>query len=264
VASPTPFNDPHIESLLYVLDTDKTLVFENPQPIDHETPDFRLRLGGGRLAVTMKTHFADAEEAQKAVKPFLDAWELDFALARGRREMRFKFDRPVIVDLKPSPGESSVLRPFAAEMIAVTATATLVVPLRDYPQPPAIPFMVTADVETLWNRYEGSLLGREPLPGMGYFCLTLFERKFGGRQAAATALRVSGAVLSTLGKLTTERGDATTARKAIFSAPLAPAEAEWIKTCLRELIRRAAMIAAGSPPSAQFTMSELPLLPPIS
>src|SRR5436190_10059233 len=105
MASASPFNEPHIKALLYVLDTDKTLVFENPTPLDHETPDFLLRLEGDRLTVTMKTHFASAEEAQKAVKPFLEAW----ALARGRREMRFKFDRPVIEDLERSPGQSPIL-----------------------------------------------------------------------------------------------------------------------------------------------------------
>jgi hypothetical protein len=276
MASASPFNRPHIESLLYLLDTDKTLAFDNPPPLDHETPDFRLRLEGDRLTVTMKIHFASVEEAKGIVDPFLHAWELDFALARGRREMRFKFDKPVIVDLERSPGQSPILLVGTAEMVTVTGSATLVVPLRNYPTPPSPPLKVTADVATLWDRYESSTLDREPLPGMGYFCLTIFEQVFGGavapspgsrpptakRVAAAKALGVHVDVLRKLGELTTERGDAATARKAFPAAPLTNAEAEWIKLTLRELMRRAAMIAAGSSPSSQLTMNNLPALPP--
>jgi hypothetical protein len=269
-------NDPHVESLLYRLDTDPTLVFQNPPPLDYETPDFRLRLEDGLLTVTMKGHYASAEEAQRVVQPFLDAWELDFALARGKREMRFRFEKANLKDRNPPPpGSSQVLQPFAAECVLTTSAPMVVIGQRSYPPPPSTPLEVTADVATLWARYERAMRDREPLPGAGYFCLTILENLFGGiapapsgprqpsskRRITATALDVHVDVLSKLGELTTERGDPTsTARKANIAGPLTPAEEEWVRAALRQLIRRAAMIAAGSLPSHQLTMADLPKL----
>jgi hypothetical protein len=183
-------NDPHVESLLYRLDTDPTLVFENPAPLDHETLDFRLRLEDDLLTVTMKGHYASSQEAQRVVQPFLDAWELDFALAHGRRDMRFRFEKPNLIDRNPPlPGSSQVLQPFAAECVLTTSAPTVVIGRRSYPPPPSTALEVTADVAMLWARYERAMHDREPLPGAGYFCLTILEDLFGGVAPAPSGPR---------------------------------------------------------------------------
>jgi hypothetical protein len=260
-------NDPHVEWLVYRLETAATLVFQNPEPREDDTSSFHLRLEDGRLTVTMKDHYASVEEARRAVWPFLDAWELDWALSHhGRREMKFTYESHKLVDRDPPPlGASQTIQPFAVECVATVGVPTVVVGQRSYPPPPSA-FRVSPDVETLWDRYERSMLGREPLQGMGYFCLSSIEATYGGasnkRQATATALGVHVDVLGKIGELTSTRGDAQTARKGSTSGPLTDAQTEWLKAAIREIIRRAGMLAAGSAPSRQLTMADLPRLPP--
>jgi hypothetical protein len=50
-----------------------------------------MNLADGVLTAAMKHHFATQEEAVAVVWPFLRAWELDRALACGRREAHFTF-----------------------------------------------------------------------------------------------------------------------------------------------------------------------------
>jgi hypothetical protein len=50
-----------------------------------------MNLADGVLTAAMKHHFATQEEAVAVVWPFLRAWELDRALACGRREVPFTF-----------------------------------------------------------------------------------------------------------------------------------------------------------------------------
>jgi hypothetical protein len=57
-----------------------------------------MNLADGVLTAAMKHHFATQEEAVAVVWPFLRAWELDRALACGRREVHFKFVRSEIRD----------------------------------------------------------------------------------------------------------------------------------------------------------------------
>jgi hypothetical protein len=119
-------NDPHVESLEYTLETDPTLTFKAPPPLEHDTPDFNLRLKDGLLTVTMKTHAASEEEARRQVEPFLQAWELDQAIQRRRREMRFKFQRANVIDRNPMPGAKTLLAG-AALITVMGMTASLTV-----------------------------------------------------------------------------------------------------------------------------------------
>ena len=59
-----------------------------------------------------------------------------------------------------------------------------------YPDPPH-QFAVSPDVETLWNRYEGHLQGREPLLSAANACLTWLEATHGGRRNVARKFRIS-------------------------------------------------------------------------
>jgi hypothetical protein len=66
-----------------------------------------------------------------------------------------------------------------------------------------------------------------------------------------------------LGRLASETGDATTARKAVAAArPLTPKEAQWLETAVIAIIRRIGeVVAAGSAASLpQLTMADLPTL----
>jgi hypothetical protein len=58
-------NDPHVEWLVYRLETAATLVFQKPEPREDDTSSFHLRLEDGGLTVTMKDHYASVEEARR-------------------------------------------------------------------------------------------------------------------------------------------------------------------------------------------------------
>jgi hypothetical protein len=229
-------NDPHVESLEYRFVSDATRVFKNPPPLEHEGHDFKLRLDNNLVVVTLKTHYSTEAEARGVVDRFLKGWELDQALASGRRALRFEFEKAVVINRNPPKG--IVLLAGTATITMTANPATLTVTSQHYPAPPTN-FVASVDVESLWNRYEGHLLGREPLLSMGYFCLSAVEALHGGRKLAAEALNIDPAVLSKLGELTSTRGDALTARKQDGKSPhpLTPPEERWIADALKAIIR---------------------------
>ena len=116
-------NDPHVESLEYKLETDDTLRFDNPDPLEGDAGRFTYRLADSVLTVTMKDHYATEEEARAAVYRFVRAWELDYALEHGRRALWFTFTRSSIIDRKPIPGAPVILA--CAGTLTLTASGNL-------------------------------------------------------------------------------------------------------------------------------------------
>jgi hypothetical protein len=49
--------DAHVVSLRYRLETDKTVTFENPPPIEREINEFVAQLENGVLTCQMKEHY---------------------------------------------------------------------------------------------------------------------------------------------------------------------------------------------------------------
>jgi hypothetical protein len=97
---------------------------------------------------------------------------------------------------------------------------------------------------------------------MAYFCLTVIEAKAGSRKQAAKLYRISKEVLSKLGELTSDRGDAQTARKIKQSStltPLSSAESSWINAAVKTIIRRVGEIDLD-PKLPEITMNDLPTL----
>lgn len=249
-------DDPHVESLEYRFVSDPTRVYESPSPVEGDAAAFKWRLADGRLTVTMKDHHATVPEARAAVDAFVRAWEIDLALKYGHREVRFEFDRPKVIDRA-----SGTVLLAGVTATVTTARATLTVTHRKYPEPP-IDFAVSPDVETLWNRYEGYTLEREPLPSMAYFCLTLIQTRYGNgsRKRAALSLNAQFRVLDMLGKLT-DGGAPTIARKFKTSPrELSGRELAWIEAAIKALIRRVGMKAAGAQLTPRLTMEDLPKL----
>jgi hypothetical protein len=95
--------DPHVVSLRYRLETDPSLTFDNPPPIEQETDEFTLHLADGVLTCMMKAHYASVGAARAGVDQILLAWELDFALQQGRRVMRFVYQESEVIDRDPPP-----------------------------------------------------------------------------------------------------------------------------------------------------------------
>jgi hypothetical protein len=267
--------DPHVVWLEYRLQPSSHVAFENPPPIEHETDTFIMRLSEGVARFEMKEHYASEEEAKSVVEEFLRAWEIYTALRFGAAEMRFSFERPHVIDRKPPPPGTTLVVALADRLtLKGEATVALTAVRRAYPAPPT-GFRVSPNVGTLWDRYQHYREGREPLPGVAYFCLTFLETMAGGppegaarkrkiseaRKKAAQKYQIDENVLGKLGDLSSTRGDARTARKVTANmTPLSPAEAAWIDSATREIIRRVGEVDAGATGLPAITMKHLPPL----
>lgn len=254
--------DPHVAKLCYRLVPAKTVSFDQPPPVEREIGWFRMRLADDIVTFEMVEHHDSEESARQRVDPYLQAWELDVALSFGQREISFQFQDADIIDRDPPlPGTGRVIYAKAAIAAGAALSATAHVSQPQYPSPPE-GFVVSLDVETMWHRYEGYLAGREPLAAMAYFCLTVLQGSAGGRDEAAEQYGISGKVLDTLGRLTTEIGDEETARKfdrVRHRRRHTGAERAWIEAAVKVLIRRAGeWEASRQAPQPQVTMNDLP------
>lgn len=234
--------DPHVVSLTYKASPSESISFEKAPPLDGTIENLRFRLDGETLRIEPTIHFPSIDEARYYVDPLLHSWEIDIALRFGKPELSFVYDTAKVIDRQPHhPGlRQAVLNVQLGELVLAGSAVTLRVSRGSYPHPPTV-FRVNPDVETLWRRYQGYRKGREPLPSMAYFCLTLIESLAGGRDGAASAFKISKRVLAKIGQLTSERGDASTARKyrAITAgAALTGAESAWLEEAIKILIRR--------------------------
>lgn len=261
-------NDPHVDSLRYRLETDESLEFADPPPFEGETSTLLLRLEDDILTVRPKAHYASVEDSREAVDPYLKAWEIAEATRRGLRKVRFEYQSAEIVDRAPSPEGNQKARHVVSKFDTVRSVSRAVERASSYPALPGT-FVASPDVETMWQRYEQYVRGREPLPSMAYFCLTVLETsarnvpgKGGNREKALRTYAIQDKVLGKLGELTAGLGDAASARKAGgVGRALTPGETDWIERCLRALIRRVGEKAAD--PQGNFdriTMNDLPQL----
>ena len=236
--------DPQVISLRYAVEHDEHVRYQDPAPLRAETGDFVADLRDGELVVLLKTHCSDATEAQRLVRPFLRAWEIDVGLANGPGQLRFEFRHARVERAPVAPGGSQGGYSVAAYPRSSATTLPQSVARSDYPPPPER-FRANPMVETLWLRYAGYVAGREPLLSMANFCLSYAVWTYGEgkrpRKHAAQTLRVDSAILAKIGNLAANRGDVDTARKVDDNStfqPVTPAETEWMENALRVLIRR--------------------------
>lgn len=258
-------NAPHVDSLRYRLKTDESLEFADPPSLESETPTLRLRLENNVVTVWPKTHHPSAEHAREEVDPYLRAWEISEAVRRGRRKVRFEYQSAEVVDRAPSPDGPQTTRHVVSKFDTLRSVSRAAERSSSYPAPPET-FVASPDVETMWQRYEQYVQGREPLLSMAYFCLTVLENSARGvpgkgnnRAKASRIYDIEYEVLDKLGALTSGFGDGGTARKADGAGrPLTPNERDWIERCLLSLIRRVGEKAAD--PQGKFdrlTMADL-------
>lgn len=256
-----------VESLAYQIKPAEDIVYDDPPPLDVDKEKWKGHLENGILTCHMKVHYDSVADARKEVESYLRAWEIGAAIAGGRGSIAFVYRDASIIDLAPK-GEGDVRVYLTGCATAGTrVTAKVVITRRNYPPPPKA-FGVCPDVETLWGRYEGYLDGKEPLPSMAYFCLTMIEENHGHgkRGAAARSINVDSEVLNTLGRLTSTKGDDTAARKAPKrgkSQPLSGTERTWIEAVAKTLICRVGE-CAGCDDSSTLTRVGMQDFPPLA
>ena len=94
---------PLVVALYYRLETDSSLIFDNPPPREWETDHVILCLAEDMLTCKMKVHYAAADAARAVVDPLLRSWELHVALSQGKQVMHFVYQRSELIDLDPPP-----------------------------------------------------------------------------------------------------------------------------------------------------------------
>jgi hypothetical protein len=209
------------------------------------------------LTLHMKKHYASVEDARASAAEFLFIWELDAALNLGREAIKFIFEDAELIDRIPPPPGTLEINVGSASMVAFGGVVTMRVTRSAYPEPPT-GMKFCPDLETLWMRYEGYRAQREPLSAMAYFCLTVLDTSAGDRATAARQYNIKLDVLRKIGDLTTNRGDAATARKMrVKLLPYTPKEIGWLEAAIVIIIRRMAAVAAGVV-GPMITMKDLP------
>ncbi len=231
--------DPHVQTIHYEITSGEHISYRDPAPLSFSNHLGTFEVAESKLRVTPAERFADEVGAREAIEPFLRAWEIDTDLKSNVGMIRFKFDRIDVVDRDPPPpGTSQVIHAQAGSYMLVGSTATLHLTCSKYPDPPNA-FRATPEVQHAYRRWLGYRSGREPLPAMAYFVLTVLESAAGGRPAAALAYQIQPAVLGTLGRLTSTKGDESIARKAGAQnqyQDLSDREKQWVEEAVRRVI----------------------------
>lgn len=234
--------DPHIVSLTYKIVSPENVQYTDAHTLASSTAQLHLEIKDGLLKIEPKTHFDSVESARKVLDPYLRSWEIFTGVKSGRIGIFFTYLDAVVVDRNPSSDSNPIMQ--ATDVIAGIPSVDKPIlgeKRKSYPEPPEF-FEVSADVETLWHRYQMYLDSYEPLLSMAYACLTFCEFVTSkNRKAFAKNFKFSNHILNKLGDLTSNKGDAKTARK--FKNPLSRTqlineERIWIEEAIKLLIRR--------------------------
>ena len=217
--------------------------------MDHEEPDFRVKIANEKVCFEFKKHHATAKEARKAIEEYICAWEVDAGLRLGGPNyFTLKFDHAQIEDRNPTPGGKDISVTVRAGTPTVTVSATAD---KEYPPPPP-GLTITSDVRTLYDRYMGCRQGKEPLPSMAYFCLTVIER-------GPTKKDFSSRVRDKIRRLSSGKGGQQARKADGKDKDLTDQDRRFLDKAIKAIIRRAAERAhdpdGDLPP---ISMSNLP------
>lgn len=251
---------PHVNNVSYKLETDEEYSYVNCPPIDYENDLFSAKLADGILTFIFKQHYDLVDKARAEVENLLKTWEIDAALKYGRGKLKFKYLDAEVIDLDPPP-PGTVYVETAAIGMGLSCSATVHITSSKYPEIPN-DFEANPDVETLWQRYEIYLDGREPLLSLGYFFLSYLEYLSGGRDQIQNIFLIEKHVMRKLGELTSLRGDRLTARKGKGHSfqPITKNEKIWVEECIKKIIRRLGEHQKDPSTLIMITMNDLPLL----
>jgi hypothetical protein len=257
--------DPHVQSIHYEIGSGEGISYSDPEPISFSNHLGEFDLSDNKLRIAPAEHFSDEDNARSAVESFLKAWEIEADLNSNVGTIRFKFERVELIDRDPSPPGSSHVMHLVGESLQLTDSVSSHLTCTKYPQPPKT-FRATPEVEQAYRRWIGFRSGKEPLQGMAYWVLTLIESIAGNgkrnRKEAARSFQIDKSVLDTIGRLSSEKGDESTARKVQPGnqfQELSGAEKEWLEQAVRRVIYRLGERASGAP-LTQISLTDLPAI----
>ena len=259
-------NDPHVVALFYNVKHSASVVYREEEPLEHEEKDFTIKIENDKacFTFTMEEPYATEEEARKAVEEYIQIWEIHAGLKRGPDMFKLVYWKPKIEYRNVESGHHRI--DAGRISVGVTLSQPTITLTTSYPSPPQSGMKITPDVQSMYDRWAGYRLGKELLPSMAYFCLTVLEAstrvRKGCRGAVVKKYRIARPVLDKIGYLSSEKGG-TQARKAKgIGCPLKDPEDCFLKEAIKALIHRAAEVAYG-PVSRlpEIKLNELPKLP---
>ena len=236
-------NDPHVKALYYQVVVGKDVNYNNAPPLSETTDVFEISLDGKTAVFKMKQHYSTADEAKGVVEQYVQAWDILIGLEQDPGDLQLVFDHADIIDRSPDTSNKNVvnLQAHLSAHVVLSDSVSLHVSRGKYPSFPKN-FSASPDAETMYLRYKTYRQNRETLTSMAYMCLTILQAGAGDRKKAARQYSIDYAVLETLGKLTSTKGDPEEARKSPKDGkfdPLRPKEKEWIVSVIKALILRA-------------------------
>ena len=238
-------NDPHVDALIYVIEHDESSDYSLAKTVETEHTSFRLRLEDNEARFELKEHYPTRHEAQQAIQPFIQQWELRASLKSGPGTFTLKFKRSEIIDRRPTPGVISVSPdPISFNFTVSRPTVTV---SRQYPHPPSERRMNidNPDVQTMLNRYIGYRQGREPLPSMAYFCCEVFAKRLGtDAKHAGEKHKISHEMIKRVSNLSSNKGGDQARHQHGICQPLNQLEVQFLEKAVAAMITRAAMLAA--------------------
>jgi hypothetical protein len=245
----------------YAVSSGEGISYRNPEPVSFVNHLGAFDLVEGKLSIAPVEQFPDEEEARRAIEPFLRAWEMDADLNSNLGMIRFTFERVELIDRDPpSLGPSLAIHlKGIASLSLVGQSVSLHLTCTKYPEPPR-EFRATPEVQHAYRRWIGFRSGKEPLQSMAYFVLTLLESAAGDRKSAARSFNIEPEVLSTIGMLSSTKGDPDTARKVgpgTQFQELTGAEKQWLEKAIPLVIRRLGEHASGAL-LTPISLSDLP------
>ena len=244
----TDVNDPHVVALNYRIDHSSSVGYDNAAPLDHSEEAFDIHVEDGRVRFVMKRHHATESEAVEAVEDYIRAWERFAALQNGPNEFTLVFAGAEIKDRDPKPG----IKYGSAMFVSGRPSFNIVgrVLKAAYPQPPSRRLEFNPDIDSMYHRYIGYRTGREPLPSMAYFCLTVLEDSVQAgkdrRRVAARHYGIDYGVLSEIGRLCANKGGTEARKSKGVDEDLSEQERQFLENAVKEIIIRAAEVA-GDP-----------------
>ena len=238
-------NDPHVDALIYLVEHDNSSDYSLAKTIEVEHGTFYLKLEDGEARFELKEHYPTWQQAQQAIQPFIRQWELRASLESGPGTFTLKFNRPEMIDRKPTPGVISVSAlPIS---FALTISSPTVTVSRQYPQPPPERHMniENPNVQTMLHRYMGYIQGREPLPSMAYFCYEVFAKRLGkDAKHAAEKHKISRKLVKRVRILASNKGGDQARHQSGICHPLSQPEVQFLQKAVAAMIVRAAIVAA--------------------
>ena len=256
----TPVRDPHVQTMHYAVGAGEGISYRDPEALSFSNHLGGFELVDKELRIKPTEHFSDEREVRTAIEPFLRAWEIEADLTSNVGAIRFAFERVELIDRDPPPpGSPQVIASTGACSAFATVSAAAHLTCRTYPQPSQT-FRATPEVHHAYRRWIGFRSGKEPLQSMAFFVLTLLESVAGGRKSAAHTFQIDFAVLATTGRLSSTKGDQSTARKAgrgVQFQELSETEKQWLEEAVRRVILQLGRHASGAP-SAVLSMDDLP------